>query len=308
MFGGISYLFNLGSKAYSYINEYIKVKENKTIKKKMGDIYKTNPSISLVAESYHFEKRSHGRDGSETVKVVSYKEEIPFNYIFCRDVSGNFNLKINKCNYKYKYYIILNIMYEVIFDDDLLFNEYNIIKKEIIERNKNRDKNFEYIDNIQLKDINNFIMIKLDEKEPWFVGCFWLFIFHFLSLTSLYKLYIEFISIKQTVIIKKIISRVNNNLSYDERYNIYNPRIQILDKTFTYDQNGNILGNNNVFEYNNAQRNLPINDNQLRINSNYNMNDNNINNEQLNINNINIQVHQENSLSTERCTNISNQE
>ena len=108
--------------------------------------------------------------------------------------------------------------------------------------------------------------------------------------------------------IKKIISRENGNLPYDERYNIYNPRIQFLDEAFTYDQIGNILENNNVVEYNNAQRNLPINDNQLRINSNYNMNDNNINNEQLNINNINIQVHQENSLSTERCTNISNQE
>ena len=106
----------------------------------------------------------------------------------------------------------------------------------------------------------------------------------------------------------KIISRGNNNLPFDEKYDIYNPRLQFLDKTFTYDQNGNILENNNVFEYNNAQRNLPINDNQLPINSNYNMNDNNINNEQLNINNINIQVHQENSLSTDRRTNISNQE
>ena len=305
--GAISYflyfIFELNSKT----TILLKLKDNKIINEKMGDIYKTNPSISLVAECYHNEGRG-GTGGGSSVTVVSHKEEIPFNYTFCRDVSGNFNLNINKDNYKYKYYIILNIVYEVIFDDDSLFNDYNTIKNEIIERNKNKDKYFKYFDNIKLKEINNFMMINLQKKEPCFVGYFWNVIFNILSLASLYKLYIWLISISQTVTIRKIISRGNNNLPFDEKYDIYNPRLQFLDKTFTYDQNGNILENNNVFEYNNAQRNLPINDNQLRINSNYNMNDNNINNEQLNINNINIQVHQENSLSTERRTNISNQE
>ena len=300
IFGAFSYLLHI-SLQNELTGKYLMAKDNKIINEKMGDIYKTNPSISLVVESYHF----GGREGN--VKQVSRKEEKPFNYDFCRDISGNFKLNINKDNYKYKYYAKLKIIHEIIFDDDLLFNEYNTIKKEIIDRNKNRDKYFEYIDNIELKGISNLIMVKLDEKEPRFVSCFWFSIFNILSLSCLYKLYICFISIEQIVTIKKLISRGNNNLPYDERYNIYNPRLQFLDKIFTYNQNGNILENNNVIEYNNAQRNLPINENQLSINSDNNIN-NNINNEQLNINNINIQVRQDNSLSTERCTNISNQE
>ena len=300
IFGAFSYLLHI-SLQNELTGKYLMAKDNKIINEKMGDIYKTNPSISLVVESYHF----GGREGN--VKQVSHKEEKPFNYDFCRDISGNFKLNINKDNYKYKYYAKLKIIHEIIFDDDLLFNEYNTIKKEIIDRNKNRDKYFEYIDNIELKGISNLIMVKLDEKEPRFVSCFWFSIFNILSLSCLYKLYICFISIEQIVTIKKLISRGNNNLPYDERYNIYNPRLQFLDKIFTYNQNGNILENNNVIEYNNAQRNLPINENQLSINSDNNIN-NNINNEQLNINNINIQVRQDNSLSTERCTNISNQE
>ena len=279
----------------------LKLKENKIIKEKMADIYKKNPLITLVAEGHHNEER----DG--TTVVVPHAEIIVFGYVYCRDVSGNFNLNINKCNYKYKYYIKLRIDYEVIFDDDLLFNKYNVIKKDMIDRHINIGEYFDYYDNIQLEEINNYMMVKLNEKEPYFVGCFWFIIFNLLSLSVLYKLYISFISIEQTVTIKKIISRENDNLPYDERYNIFNPRLQILDKTFTYEQNGNILENNNVVENNNIQRNLPINDNQLGINSN-NMNDNIINNEQLNINNINIQVHQENSLSTERYSDISNQE
>ena len=151
-------------------------------------------------------------------------------------------------------------------------------------------------------------MVKLDDKEPWLVGCFWFVIFNILSLASLYRLYIWIISIEQTVTIKKLITKRNNNLPYDERYNIYNPSLQILDKTFTYNKNNNIPEKNNVDGKNNFQTNIHINDNQQQINSDNNMNDNNINNEQLNINNINIQVHQDNSLSTERCTNISNQE
>ena len=301
IFGAFSYLLHI-SLQNELTGKYLMAKDNKIINEKMGDIYKTNPSISLVVESYHF------GGGEGNVKQVSHKEEKPFNYDFCRDISGNFKLNINKDNYKYKYYAKLKIIHEIIFDDDLLFNEYNTIKKEIIDRNKNRDKYFEYIDNIELKGINNLMMVKLDDKEPWFVGCFWFVIFNILSLASLYRLYIWIISIEQTVTIKKLITKRNNNLPYDERYNIYNPSLQFLDKIFTYNQNNNISEKNSVDGKNNFQTNIHINDNQQQINSDNNMNDNNINNEQLNTNNITIQVHQDNSLSKERCMNKSNQE
>ena len=165
-FGAFSYLIYFILEMISITFKYLKIKDNGIIYEKMGDIYKANPTISLVAESYHNEGRAGGTSGGSSVKVISHKEEIPFNYTFCRDVGGNFNLNINKNNCKYKYYVILNIAYEVIFEDDLLFNDYNIIKNEIIDKNKNRDKFFTYHDNIQLKGINNLMMVKLDDKEP----------------------------------------------------------------------------------------------------------------------------------------------
>ena len=191
--------------------------------------------------------------------LISHQEEIPFKYFFCRDVSGNFNLNINKNNYKCKCYAILKVIHEVIFDDDLLFNEYNTIKNTIISRNRNKDSYFKFLDNIEKKGIISLIMLKLNEKEPWFVSCFWFVIFIILSLASLYKLYIYLISIDQTVTIKKLISKRNDNLLNDERYNIYNPRLHFLDKTFTYNKNNNIIENNNLSKIIIIQRNLPIN-------------------------------------------------
>lgn len=53
VFGGLSYLQYFMQVMISKTFQYLKVKENKIIKEKMGDIYKTNPTINLVVESYH---------------------------------------------------------------------------------------------------------------------------------------------------------------------------------------------------------------------------------------------------------------
>ena len=100
---------------------------------------------------------------------------------------------------------------------------------------------------------------------------FWFVIFNILSLASLYRLYIWIISIEQTVTIKKLITKRNNNLPYDERYNIYNPSLQFLDKIFTYNQNNNISEKNNVDEKNNFQTNIHINDKLLNLIININL-------------------------------------
>ena len=148
--GGISYILYFIYELCSTTFSYLKTKENKTIKEKMGDVYKTKPSIKLVGLCYHYEQRDIGPNGSRTVTVISHKEEIAFDYSFCRDISGNFNLNINKNNYKYKYYVILKVIHEIIFDNDLIFKEYHDIKNGIIDRNQNKDSHFKYIDDIEI--------------------------------------------------------------------------------------------------------------------------------------------------------------
>ena len=147
IFGGIFYLNYFINNLNSTTFRYLRTKDNKIINKKMGNIYKTNPSINLVGICYHYlEINSPNSSAIET--VISHQEEIPFNYSFFRDVSGNLKLNINKNNYKFKYYIMLKVIHEIIFDDALLFNEYNAIKNELITRNSNKDKYFKYFDNI----------------------------------------------------------------------------------------------------------------------------------------------------------------
>ena len=163
----------------------------------------------------------------------------------------------------------------------------------MIERNRFRDKYIRFFEKIELDGVNNIIMVKLQDKEPHLIGRCWFIIFTLLSLATLYKLYICVISVYQTVKIKKLISN-NNNLN-DWGFNRYNPRVQFLDKIFTYERNYNIVEENNI-----AQNDLHVNNN--------NINENNINNEQLNVNNVNDHFDQNDSLSTERNTNISNDE
>ena len=166
--GVVSYLLYFINEFYSTTFIYLKTKDNKIINEKMGDVYKANPSINLVGVCYHFAQRYFG-NSIRTETIISHQEKIEFNYSFCRDVSGNFHLNINKNNYKCKYYVILKVKYEIIFDDDLLFKEYNDLKNEIINRNRNRDSYFKYKDNIEINGISNINIIKLNEKEPWFI-------------------------------------------------------------------------------------------------------------------------------------------
>ena len=141
-------------------------------------------------------------------------------------------------------------------------------------------------------------MIKLQEKEPFFIGYFWFVIFTIFALANVYKLYIYIISTYQTVTIKKLISN-NNNIINDERYDQYNPSLQFLDKTFRYGNNSNVYENNNVVEENNDQRDLPVNNN---------INETNINNGELKVNDINIQDYKNNSLNSKENINISTKE
>ena len=59
-FGAFSYLFYFITGMNSSIFKYLKINDKGIIKEKIGDIYKTILSISLVGESYHYE----GRDGN----------------------------------------------------------------------------------------------------------------------------------------------------------------------------------------------------------------------------------------------------
>ena len=169
-----------------------------------------------------------------------------------------------------------------------------VIKKNFLRLSKNRDDEYDFSEYIEYKEIKDINMIKLNEKEPPFIGCCWFLLLNLLTLSAFYKLYIWLISIHKTIVIWKIITN-RNELINNPIYIRYNPQFKFLDEIITYEQN-------------NVQRELPMNED----NSNENLvGYNNINNEnlnQLNRNNINIQIKKNNSLSTKYSSNISGQE
>ena len=213
--GAICYLIYLFLECCSISNIYLKEKDDKMIKEKIEDIFKKNLFICFYIQCYHISPRAnHGVDE----EVITHSDAIKFDYNYCRDISGIFELNINESNYKYKYYVILKVIYEVIFIDDTTLDEYNKLKEDFLRLNKNKDCKYRLYEFYDEDSFHNKHLIKIHEKEPLFVSYFWFTIFTLLSLSTLYKIYLCIISIEQTLVIKKIISN-RNNLLNDAIYN-----------------------------------------------------------------------------------------
>ena len=252
----------------------------------MGDLYDINPSVCIYTECYHYQHS--GGDRNISHKVFTYHVGIKLKYNSCRDISGNFDLNINENNSKCKYYVLLKVIHEVIFEDDSLLNEFNALKSDLIERVRNLDRFYAYLEYIETNGINNINLIKLGEKEPLFITFYWYIIFTVLSLATLYKIYMCLICFDRTVIIKKLISS-RNNLLDDVSYNKYNPTFKYQNKTFAYGYNDHIIIPID------EQRDLPISEKGFQTNSNIN-NENNFNNKQISENRIIIPTKAQNNI------------
>ena len=286
-----SYLVYLITEFHSTTFTYLKAKNNKTIKEKIGDIFKKKPSVCLYIECYHYNNDDNA--------VITYKNKSNYTYYFFRDISGIIKLNINEFNSKFKYYAILKVIQEVIFIDHQILFDYNNYKEQFIQLNKNKDVLYNFSEFIEIEGIKNINLIKLGEKEAPFISYGWLKIFTILSLASLYKLYICLMSINQTITVRKIISNINGLIN-DPIYNRYNPQFKFLDKIITYNNaQGELplnydISNENIVGYNNVRREFPLNDH--------------INNENLNRNDINIQIKKKDSISTKYSSKVSEQE
>lgn len=137
------------------------------------------------------------------------------------------------------------------------------------------------------------MLIQLQEKEPCFGNYFWFFFLTIITFSFLYRCYININSVERTVTIKKLISNTNN-LLIDTKYDKYNPTFQYLNKTYKYGQDNNNIDKNVQNEVSNNENN------ENKLPDNNNINKTNINNEVVNINQIHIEVHPNNSLSSER--------
>ena len=222
----------------------------------MESLFNKSPSIKLKSNIKH----------NNNYTTNSYRYEIKSS----RDISGNFIVNTKNKNKKI---IFLKLKLDIIFDDENTSIDYLYKKYKFIKDNNEEEENCEIKEEIKIKDMKKYNMMKIYDDDSVLVNPYIFIILIFLIFVELYKIYLYYISIYEEFTIRKVIS-LRNDLSQFQEYNKYNPKVKIIKKKI----------NKYVVSLNNNDRNKN-NINHDNIN-NYNINNYNINNN--NINNINI--------------------
>lgn len=208
----IYFILEISSPMFKYICN----KQKKKIADKLISIFTKVPKIKLKS-------KSKIRVNEYTKKIVS-KE---FTIFSARDVSGLFVLNSDEETIERKKYVLLNLNEELILEDERTFSDYRKLKEDFIKENKLRNRNFQIEEEIKINGLKNYYMIKLNEEDSFFINKAFFIILTLFSFVELYKIYINYISIYQEFTIKKIISSYRD-LKNDEKYNIFNPQLNLI--------------------------------------------------------------------------------
>ena len=213
-------------------------RSNEGIKKKMGEIFKSRPSIRFHVECYHYETEhytetdSEGRTVEKTreVKVTTHTETEYFDYYSVRDISGLLNLNCDKAQIERKCYIKLELKEEINFADSISVSDYESQKEAFKDRNRYKDDYMDFSESWSLPGITHHNLIKIGDYEPCTVNCCWYIIFTLFTLAQIYKWHVASFCVYQNYKIRKIIStRYNlNSQSYDSQYKKFNPQINLI--------------------------------------------------------------------------------
>ena len=199
----------------SPILKYLFNKEiEKTIVEKMESLFRKNPSIKLKSNIKHNNK----------YKTNSYK----YNIKSSRDISGNFILNINGKNKKF---VFLKLKLDIIFDNENTSIDYINKKGKFINDNNEEDQDCEIKEEIKIKEMNKYNMIKIYDDDSILVNFYIFILLTLLSFVEFYKIYLNYISIYEEFTIRKVISLIND-LSQSQEYNKYNPDVKIMGRKF----------------------------------------------------------------------------
>ena len=228
---------------------------------KMGQLYRTHPDICFHCECYHYETRTyHERDSegrmqtrTETIRVVTYSESFSIPYYSSRDVSGLFYLNCDQANVQKKNYIKLKLKEEINFADAISYMDYEYYKSEFWRRNRFRDVHMDFHETRTIPGLRHHNLVKIGNKDPCSVNCFWYFLFTMLTFCQFYKSYVDSFCVNQKYKVRKIVStRYDlNQPIYTEKYSQLIPQINLITQQYNYQPNDYNYLNNEV------QVNLP---------------------------------------------------
>ena len=153
---GVSYLVYIILEFCSPTSKYLCNKtSDQGIYQKMGQHFRTPPTIAFHCECYHYETVRHTRTNSEgktetyttTERRTTYTETYSMPYYSERDVSGLFYLNCDRAFVEKKHYIKLELKEEINFADAISIYDYENEKAAFWRRNRFRDVHFDFSEN-----------------------------------------------------------------------------------------------------------------------------------------------------------------
>jgi hypothetical protein len=223
----IFYIVYIILEFFSPIVIYLKQYEEENLENLMKNLFGAKPSFIF---KYNLDK--------------SMNEEFEFD--FCKDISGIFELDITKDEIENKkVYFMLEINYEIKFADNDTIKAYIQKRKEFKDKIKREKGNIKSIkEEIELKKMKNYYKVKTNKKDFCLIDFCLYIIFTILTFSELYKLYINSKIIYGKFLIIKLVS-ANSISEKFEIFNSFNPGLKIEDTILNYNQDDKKFNNNN---------------------------------------------------------------
>jgi len=240
-------IYNLISFKYSITWKYLRNKKN-SIDQALKPLLTSQPKISFVGNSFKTEKKRKKKKKSKnknknknknTIEVDDslrisqniinnkndpdfrkfiFSEEIGFEYYSARDISDDFIINTGS---KKTFFIKLNLLLSVTFDESISILDYENAKTEFWLRNKTERTEFVITEKVTLDNLDKIEcnLLTTSNYQPPFINCFFYVFFTVLiPIIQIYKLYFNFFCIEQSFTIKKVIStRYDLNSNQEER-------------------------------------------------------------------------------------------
>ena len=115
--------------------------------------------------------------------------------------------------------------------------DYEYYKEEFWKRNRFRDVYMDFNETRKVPGLVHHNLIKIGQKEPWFVSFGWFMITTLLTVCEFYKLYINTLFVYQEFKIRKILStRYNLNAPInDTKYSQLIPQLNLITDQYQYE-------------------------------------------------------------------------
>ena len=227
---GVLYIIYLLLELCSNIMDlYSSQKSPHEINELIGKLFKSTPSIEFISEIYTTKKFKDSRGKEQEKYIFSHSKTDNLNILSSRDVSGPLHLHSDE-----SHYAILNIQYIINFADTISYSEYKEKRNEIKNYKEFGYEHYTYKEKIKICDIDNaYFLINIYGGESCLLSKCTYIIFVILTLGQLYKLILFCLTNQITFVIKKIIS-TRYDLSIDDKYDSFNPKLIFPTKTFKY--------------------------------------------------------------------------